>query len=99
MRFALTLLVWALVSCSLADAADAVAVRQKLAQAILSEGPEQQKLLSELADSGSKIVADVLNAWVRDGVYIYSPPEAPKVPVLLEEAQDANGKARALRID
>jgi urea transport system permease protein len=75
------------------------AIRRKLSQAILVEGEEQQKLLTELADSGSRLVADVLNAWVRDGVYLYTPTEGSKIPVLLEEAQDANGKSRALRID
>ncbi len=44
-------------------AADDAGVRKQLAQAVLSEGPEQQKLLGELADSASKIVRDVLSAW------------------------------------
>ena len=77
---------------------DEAGIRQQIAQAILSEGPEQQKLLGDLADSGSKIVRDVLSAWSRDGVYLYAAPDGSKTPVLLEEAQDANGKARALRI-
>ena len=47
------------------------AVRQKLVQAILSEGQTQQKLLNELAESGAKVVHDVLSAWTRDGVYLY----------------------------
>jgi urea transport system permease protein len=78
---------------------DASGIRQKIAQTILSEGTEQQKLLSELADTGSKLAADVLAAWSRDGVSLYSSPDGPKVPVLLEEGEDASGKKRALRID
>lgn len=107
MKFALTLLLWgALNLCWFrsANAADATArvpdaVRQKLAQTILSEGREQQQLLSDLADSGSKVVADVLTAWSRDNVFLYAAPDGSKVPVLLEEAEDANGKSRALRVD
>lgn len=74
-------------------------IRQKLARMILSQPQEQQQLLSDLADSGSKLVADVLNAWSRDGVYLYSAPDQSKIPVLLEDAEDASGKHRALRID
>ncbi|MGH7973413.1 MAG: hypothetical protein ACREIC_32250 [Limisphaerales bacterium] len=74
-------------------------VRHELAQAILSQGQQQQTLLTELADSGSKVASDVLNAWTRDGVYLYSAPDGAKIPVLLEEAQDAEGKSRALRVD
>jgi urea transport system permease protein len=102
MRFGLTLLVWASLGCfcrSFAGGPDASGVRQKLAQAILSEGQEQQRLLGELADSASKIVADVLNAWSRDGIYLYNAPDSSKVPVLLEENEDASGKARAVRVD
>ena len=107
MKFALTPLLWAFLSWSYsAYSADLNAkapdpVRQKLARAILSEGQEQQKLLGDLADSGSKVVADVLNAWARDGVYLYVAPDDSKVkvPVLLEDAEDANGKARAIRIE
>ncbi len=73
-------------------------VRGQLSQAILGEGPEQQKLLGDLAESGAKIVHDVLSAWSRDGVFIYPAPDGSRTPVLLEETQDANGKARAIRI-
>ena len=53
-----------------------------------------------MADTGSKIVSEVLTAWTHDGVYIYGAPDGAKVPVLLEEQQD-NGsrhKARAVRV-
>jgi urea transport system permease protein len=105
MKLGLTLLLWAVLGwfCS-SRAADTVTketevVRQKLARAILSEAEEQQKLLSDLADSGSKTSAEVLNAWSHDGVYLYVAPDGSKVPVLLEETEDARGKRRALRID
>ncbi len=102
MRVGLILLVWASLGCvcrSIAGAPDAASVRQKLAQAILSEGQEQQRLLAELGDSGSKIAAEVINAWSRDGVYLYNATDGSKVPVMLEEGQEAEGKARAVRVD
>ena len=86
-------------SAAAAPAADSdAAVRQKLVQTILSTGPDQQKLLGELGETGSKLAGDVLEAWTRGGVYLYSPPDGSSVPVLLEDNQDASGKARAIRI-
>jgi urea transport system permease protein len=77
---------------------DNPAIRQTLVKAILAEGPEQQKLLNSLGDSGAKIVAEVLTAWTRDSVFIYQAPDGAKVPVLLEDQLDADGKARATKI-
>lgn len=105
MKSRLTWLLWLSLSwrCCVAaeasDSGDASGLRHKLAQAVLSEGQDQQKLLSELANSGSKLAAEVLNAWSRDGVYLYAAPDGAKVPVLLEENEDADGKKRAQRID
>jgi urea transport system permease protein len=104
MKFALKLFVaWLLLSSAFKATAapttnDDSVVRQKLSQAIVSEGDEQQKLLNDLGDTGSKIVSDVLFAWTRDGVYFYIAPDGSKIPVLLEDQQDADGKARAIRI-
>lgn len=73
-------------------------VRQLLVKSILSEGNEQQTNLNQLADTGSKIARDVLTAWMQDGVYVYEAPDHTKIPVLLEDQTDADGKARAIRI-
>jgi urea transport system permease protein len=101
-----TLLVWLLtggiffLGCfsARADATPDAAIREKLVQAILSEGQVQQKLLNELAESGAKIVHDVLTAWTREGVYLYDGPDGSKVPVLLDDQLDGEGKARAICI-
>ncbi len=74
------------------------AVRQQLVKTLLSEGDEQQTNLTALADTGSKLAHDVLTAWTREGVYIYEAPDGSKIPVLLEEQTDADGKARAIKI-
>ena len=82
-----------------ASAAKDAALRQEIVQTLLAAGAPQQKLLGELADSGSKIVRDVLTAWTREEVYLYDAPGGAKIPILLEDQQDADGKARAIRID
>ena len=104
-RHAMSILVRALAAASLvfsgaafASPPDDSALRQKLVQTISSQGAPQQKLLGELAESGAKVVRDVLVAWSRDGLYIYDAPDGSKVPVLLEEQQDAAGKVRAIRV-
>ena len=38
-------------------------------------------------------------AWTHDEILLYQAPGGAKVPVMLEEQQDSQGKARALRID
>ncbi|HUD49409.1 MAG TPA: urea ABC transporter permease subunit UrtB [Candidatus Baltobacteraceae bacterium] len=81
-----------------ADTAPDSVVRKELVQAIQSEGPTQQKLLNELAESGAIVVHDVLTAWVRDGVYLYDSPDGSKIPILLDDQLDGEGKARAIRI-
>lgn len=75
------------------------AVRLELVQALESEGAARQKLLNELADSGSKVASEALTAWSREQIYWYEPPAGAKIPVLLEDQQDAAGRVRAVRID
>ena len=72
--------------------------RSQLVQAILSEGTNQLVVLGQLGDSGSTVASDVLSAWARDSVYLYVAPDGSKVPVIMEEQQDADGKTRAIRI-
>jgi urea transport system permease protein len=86
-------------AAGLLAASNDAAVRPVLVRAILSEGPAQQKLLGDLADSGSKLVSEVLTSWTRDEVVIYEQTGGAKVPVILEDQQDAQGKARAVRVD
>lgn len=74
-------------------------IRQKLVKVILSHWDEQQTMLESLADTGSRLVRDVLTAWPRDQVILYEMSDGTKVPALLEEEQDADGKVRANRID
>jgi urea transport system permease protein len=74
-------------------------VRRELVAALGAGGAEQQRLLGDLGNSGSRFAHDVLVAWSRGEVYLYAPPQGAPVPVLLEEQQDATGKSRALRVD
>jgi len=81
-----------------ADSTPDSVIRQKLVQTVLSQGQDQQKLLNELAESGAKVVHDVLTAWTRDGVYLYDGPDGSKIPILLDDQLDGEGKARGIRI-
>jgi urea transport system permease protein len=81
-----------------ADMSEDAAIRQKLAQAITAAPVDQTKLVGELGESGSKLVRDVLSAWTRDGVFLYDATDGSKMPVLVEDQQDTQGKARAIRI-
>ncbi len=74
-------------------------VRHELAQVVLSKGTQRQALLDALADSGSKLAGEVLKAWMTQGVYLYGAPDGSTVPVMLDSQQDAQGRARAIRID
>jgi len=82
-----------------ADTMGTNVVRQELAEVILSTGTERQKLLDKLADTGSKLASDVLNAWTMEEVYLYVAPDGSTVPVMLDSQQDAEGRSRAIRID
>ncbi len=98
LRFILSLCFLTL-SVSAARAEDDAAVRQKLCQAILADNTQQPQLISDLSGTGSKLVHDVLIAWTRDAVFLYDASNGVKIPILLEDQTDADGKARAIRID
>ncbi|HEX3730396.1 MAG TPA: urea ABC transporter permease subunit UrtB [Opitutaceae bacterium] len=82
-----------------APAPDEAAVRPLLVRALLAEGVEQQRLLAQLSGSGSRLAREVLTAWTRDEVVLYPAPDGARVPVILEDQQDAQGRARAVRVD
>jgi len=86
-------------AASPAAAGDDAAVRQLLAQAILAGGPAQPRLLGDLAETGSKAAHDVLTAWIRGEVFLAAAPGGARIPVQLEEAPDAGGRTRAIRVD
>ena len=104
MNFRLTLLLPLLFAClavgrAAAAPLDDAAARALLVRTVLSEGPEQQRHLAEVAASGSRLAHEILTAWTHDEILLYQVPGGAKVPVLLEEQQDSQGKARALRVD
>jgi urea transport system permease protein len=78
---------------------DSSATRQLLCKAITSEGDDQIKSVQALADTNSDLVRKVLTAWPNDGIYLIDPGSGTKIPVMLEDAQGADGKQKAVRID
>ncbi len=91
------LCLWMLALPARAD--DTAADRQLLCKAILSEGDAQSKLVYALADTNSDLVRKVLIAWPNDGIYLIDDGKGNNIPVMLEDAQDADGKQKAVRID
>lgn len=81
-----------------AQPADSV-IRSRLAKAVLSEGDEQKKEILSLAATGSKVVREVLNAWPKDRILLFAGENDTKIPALIEDETDSDGKARAVRID
>jgi urea transport system permease protein len=75
------------------------AARALLVKALLAPEAQRPALLSELGDSGSAVVADILTSWNRGQVYLYSGSDGAQVPVTLEDQQDAAGKSRGFRVD
>jgi len=65
----------------------------------MAQGDDQLKLVTQLADTNSDLVRRVLIAWPRDEVFLIDQPDGSKVAVLMEDAQDADGKSNAIRID
>ncbi|MGA3170010.1 MAG: urea ABC transporter permease subunit UrtB [Chthoniobacteraceae bacterium] len=84
---------------AMAGAGDTPAIRQLLSKALLAEGGEQIQLVNALADTNSDLVRKVLTAWPLDEVFIIDPGNGSKIPCMLEDAQDADGKQKAIRID
>jgi len=79
---------------------DEASIRQRLVHTILASGDEQQKSLNDLADHPSKLVNATLLAWTKSEIFIYETPnDGPKVPVTIEEQQNADGKSHAIRLD
>lgn len=98
--FAVLALPWAGLRAASPAAVSDATVRAELVQAILRRGPAQQRLLGRLADTGSKVVRDVLTQWTQENVYLYRPGAGrPPVPVILGEQIDADNKAAATRVD
>ena len=50
--------------------ADEAAARHLLVKTLLSSGHEQELGLGELAETGSKVVHDVLTSWTRGEIYL-----------------------------
>jgi len=77
---------------------DAQALKQ-LAQAIASESEADQIALTKaLAATESQAIKKGLITWNEGGVYLYDSGTA-KIPYVLEDAVDADGKQKADRVD
>jgi urea transport system permease protein len=81
-------------SLSATRAADApeLAARQGLAAAIVAEESAQPDLVARLASTPDPVLKDLLEAWQRGGIYIFTAPDGAKTAFALKEG-------KAIRID
>jgi urea transport system permease protein len=60
------------------------AARQALAAAVLAEEDAQPDLVAKLATTPSPVLKDLLDAWQRGGITIYTAPDGAKIPFTLD---------------
>ncbi len=75
------------------------AQRAALVEAVLSDDPDRQaEILRSLTDGTDPLLVRALEAWRGGVLYIHETDDA-QIPFLLEQAADADGDARGIRID
>jgi urea transport system permease protein len=75
--------------------------RQTIVKAIIEEDDAQKiALVNSLVGSGDEELKRLLAAWKEDAIYIYSAEgeNSPKIPVLLGEEKDADGRQAATQV-
>jgi urea transport system permease protein len=75
------------------DATPSPSVRTMLTQAILASGDPQTALITQLSDTTDPaLVKEILNDWIKGGVYLHGMPDGTWVPFVMEHD-------KAVRID
>lgn len=85
--------------CPSAWALDEKQARENLAKAILTEGEEQQNLITSLSGVNSEYIKEILVAWPRDEVFVYTDPAGVEVAVTYSAESDTADTRVATRID
>ena len=74
-------------------------LRKRLVAVVLTESDAREAEIRSLASTGSRLVRDILLAWPKDRILLFEEPGGTKIPSLIEEETDSDGKCRAVRID
>lgn len=84
----------------LARASVSSSPRETLAAAAVADGgAAQQQLIRSLAGRADESIAALLTSWRTDRLFVYSAPDAVRVPVELTGEADAEGRHILRRID
>ncbi len=74
--------------------------RQTITQAILAnDEAKKRELILSLVGQGDDAIETLLVAWRKDTLFVFSTPEAARIPVQLIGEKDADGARQALRVD
>ena len=74
--------------------------RQVIARAALSsDGAQRRELITSLIGRGDDAIADLLTAWRKDELFVYTGADGLKIAIHLIGAKDASGAQEAQRID
>ena len=74
-------------------------LRKRIVEVILSDSDGREADIRSLASTGSRLIRDILLAWPKDRILLFEPSGGVKIPALIEEETDSDGKCRAFRID
>ncbi len=90
-----------IVACALgAPEGRAATPRELIARAALTEDADQRRaLITELMGQADPAIAPLLEAWRTDVLFIFTAPDATKIPVLLTGEKNEAGTQTAVRID
>jgi urea transport system permease protein len=87
-------------SPAISRAAEDSEARAALADVLISPRKEQPDKIAALEEFSDPVVGEILNLWLRAGVYIFEMPDGTQVPFTLDKAHvDESGAAPAIRID
>lgn len=74
--------------------------RATIVRAILATDDGQKRaLITSLTGQGDEAIRELFTAWRQDVLFIYTDPDAKKVPVELTGDKDAGGMQSAVRVD
>jgi urea transport system permease protein len=73
--------------------------RETIAAAALeTDSAKCRELILSLVGEGDEAIAPLLGAWRQDALFLYTPSEGAKVPVILSGDKDATGAQTVIRV-
>ncbi len=79
--------------------AQAETPRQTIARAALAADAQKREIITSLVGQGDEAIKTLFDEWKADRMVVYTTPAGEKIPVILSEAKDGEGKQTAARVD